>query len=186
LLGERAPLEELWTRLREQGAALDVAEANLAALDQCALENAFFNIRREGSLGLGLQELQLQWRVSYQKEFAGAEALRRRRALGATARLTAMVSEATLAVGDTLSMEGQTVGKIVNAGASSTRGDFVGLGLVDLAFAHPGLTLEIADGPASARTVSVPVINNRSLYVHPQRHSYRTRGQHDFPPVFRP
>jgi glycine cleavage system aminomethyltransferase T len=186
LLGERAQLPGLWARLCERGAALDVAEASLAALDQCALENAFFNIRREGSLGLGPLELQLQWRVSYQKDFAGTEALRLRRARGATARLTAMVSAAPLAAGDALGMEGRAVGKVVNAGHSSTRGDFVGLGLIDLGFAHPGLTLRVGNGPATARTVSTPVINNRSLYVHPQRHSYRTREQHAFPPVFRP
>ena len=186
LFGERAHLPALWARLQERGAALDVAEASLAALDQCALENAFFNIRREGSLGLGPLELQLQWRVSYQKEFAQAAALRARRARGATARITALVSEAPLTSGDGLSMEGQAVGRIVNAGHSSTRGDWVGLGLVGLGFAHPGLTLQVADGPATARTVSIPVINNRSLYVHPQRHSYRTRQQHDFPPLFRP
>jgi glycine cleavage system aminomethyltransferase T len=186
LLGEHERLPVLWDKLWERGAAFDVGQADLETLDQCALENGFFNIRREGSLGQGPIELQLQWRVSYQKEFAGSQGLRARRQQGAKVRLTAMVSEHALGLGDELWLEAAPVGKIVNAGWSSTRGDFVALALVERAFAYPGLVFRVGAGPATVRTVSPPVINNRSLYVHPQRHSYRTRELQNLPPLLSP
>jgi glycine cleavage system aminomethyltransferase T len=183
LLGPRGQMPELWGQLRDRGTRLDVAETDLPALDQCALENFFFNIRREGSLALTPLELQLQWRVSYQKEFFGAAALRARRAQGISARLTTMVSQRPLALGDALFLGDRPVGKIVNAGYSDTRKDHVALGLVDMPWAHPGLPMQAGPGRTGALTVATPVINNRSLYIHPQRHSYRTRNQQPFPPL---
>jgi aminomethyltransferase len=171
---EREP--ELMARLAELAPAFDMVEAGLEALDHCALENWFFNIRREGRLGLTPLELQLQWRVSYRKEYVGAAALRERRARGVAERLTALVSAEEIAAGDPVEHEGRRIGRIVNAGFSAALGRFVGLALLDIAWACSGLDCLVARrgaGTAPLRTVSPPFLHNLSLEVSPQSHSYK-------------
>jgi len=86
----------LRTTLLERGAAFDLVEADLAALDQCALENWYFNIRREGLVDATPVELQLQWRVSYKKACVGGAGLAERRAR-ATHRVVQCVAPGELA-----------------------------------------------------------------------------------------
>ncbi len=177
----------LEARIMESGGALDLAVADRAVLDQAALENWFFNIRREGRAGVTPIELQLQWRVSPRKPFVGSEALGWARAAGVARRLTCLVGPGPYAAGDPVRLAGADAGRVVNAGASVVRGDWVALALVDLAWAHPGLPFEVVhDGRASpARSVSPPVLNNRSLHVSPQLHSYATRDATPAPPLER-
>jgi glycine cleavage system aminomethyltransferase T len=167
---------EVIARLRELGAAYDMIEAGLEALDHCALENWFFNIRREGRLGVTPLELQLQWRVSYRKEYVGSDALQKLRRSGVRQRLTTVVCSDEIATGDPVEHEGREIGRIVNAGFSAPRGDWVGLAMLDIAWAHSGLGCLAAAHGASIRrlrTVSPPVLFNVSLTVGPQSHSYR-------------
>lgn len=188
LIVQREDAEGLEQRLRTTGASYDLREASLEALDQCALENWFFNIRREGRAAVTPVELQLQWRVSYRKAFTGADALRRRRAEGARVRLTCVVADGAVAVGDVVTGDDGAIGRVVNAGWSDVRGEWVGLGLLDIAWAHPGidaLTIVGASAAARARTVSPPLLMNRSLAVSPQLHSYFTRHEHPLPPLVR-
>jgi glycine cleavage system aminomethyltransferase T len=173
-----------WERLQELSPAYDMLEVELAALDQCALENWFFNIRREGRLPVTPIELQLQWRTSYQKAFRGSGALAQRRKDGIDRRLTTLVAAGPIAEGDSVQFEGSVIGEIVNAGYSPARKDHIGLALLDLPYASAGVRYDVvrSDGGAvRARTVSPPVINNRSLHVSPQLHSYRTRDEIGFP-----
>jgi len=183
LLGARSEVPGLMERLLEEGKRFDVARTDLEALDRCALENGFFNIRREGAFDLTPIELQLQWRASYHKDYVGAAALRQRRSEGARARVTTVVGDGPLAEGDSVFLGEARIGRIVNAGLSATRGDWIALALVEERWAHPGLQFNAAhgDGRRNVRSVSPPVINNRSLYVHSQRHSYRTRHEQSFP-----
>lgn len=166
------------------GGRFELREASLNALDRCALENWFFNIRREGRGDLSPLELQLQWRISYQKEYVGADALRRRRKEGATRRITCLVGQGPLDVGMELRYGGQTVGYIANADFSSLRQEYVAHGVLDLPFCRPGIEGFIAgsspSGP-SLRTVVPPVLRNRSLYINPQRHSIGTRAELELP-----
>jgi glycine cleavage system aminomethyltransferase T len=183
LLGARSEIPALMVRLLEVGRRFDVARTDLEALDQCALENGFFNIRREGALELTPIELQLQWRASYQKDYVGAAALRQHRTERARTRVTTIVGDSPLAEGDSVFLNGTRIGRMVNAGFSVTRGDWVALALVEERWAHPGLNFNAAHGDArlDVHSISPPVINNRSLYVHSQRHSYRTRDGQTFP-----
>jgi aminomethyltransferase len=174
-----APWEEL-LRLGEQ---LDVASIDLTVLDTCALENWFFNIRGEGRHGLNPLELQLQWRVSRQKSFVGSEALKGHRAKGITKRLTCVVSPSPIQVGDVVRRDEMELGRIVNSGLSPLRRDWVGLALMDIAYAYPGVDALHIGGEGRARSVTPPVITNRSLYVNPQVHSYASRHEDDFPPL---
>lgn len=188
LIVPREGAEALEQRLRAKGTAYDLRDAGLEALDQCALENWFFNIRREGRAGVTPVELQLQWRVSYRKAFTGSDALRRRRVEGACERLTCLVADDAVAVGDSVMGEDGVIGRVVNAGWSDVLGEWAALALLDIAWAHPGidaLTISGAAGSAAARTVSPPLLMNRSLAVSPQLHSWFTRHEHAMPPLVR-
>jgi aminomethyltransferase len=187
LLVERDHAAALEAKLLELGRPLGLGRIGQDTLDQCALENWFFNIRREGRAGVTPLELQLQWRVSRQKDYPGARALQERRAAGVAQRLTCVVSAAEVALGDVVRLDEAPVGTVVNAGFSSVRGDWVALALLDRPVAHSGLRgLTVArDRSPELRTVSPPVLNNRSLFVNPQKHRYRTRDTLEFPSLVR-
>lgn len=185
LVTPRASALAVYGELLAKGKALDVVEVGQEALDQCALENAFFNARREVRPSLTPIELQLQWRASRRKEFIGAQALQARRGT-ATSRTVWLRSAGPLASGDELRLGERPIGEILNAGFSPTLQEHVALGLVELAVAHPGVEgLHAGRGSASstARTISAPVIDNRSLHIDPQRHSYAERAAVVFPPI---
>ena len=189
VIAPRGDIDVLETRLRTVGAMFDLHAAGLDALDQCALENWFFNIRREGRERVTPIELQLQWRVSYKKQFVGSEALRRRRSDGPRVRITCLLADGPIEVGDAVAAVGATVGRVVNAGYSDIREEWVALALLELPWAYPGIdSLTIPSGsatPVMVRTVSPPVLQNRSLAVSPQLHSYATRAEYPAPPLVR-
>lgn len=179
---EQAP--EIRARLEEKGAAFDLARVGLDALSQCSLENGFFDVRREGRHGLTPIELGLQWRVSYRKEYVGAAALAAQRAAGVARRATYLVSEAPIAEGDPVWLDGARVGHVLSAGRSPIAGAHVGVALLDRPCFHAGIDRFAAGdaaAPVKVRTVSPPVLVNRSLYINPQRHAYATRGRDTFP-----
>lgn len=177
-------IDGLWSRCLEVGSQFDVTEAGQDALDQCALENWFFNIRREGRETVTPIELQLQWRVSSRKDYVGSQALARRREEGPKQRLTAFVGGDPLKIGDTIRVKSTSVGRIVNAGFSTTYDKWIALGLLDIAWAYPGIDVFHVDRNERSIplcSVSPPVINNRSLYLNPQIHSFSTRHEFEFP-----
>jgi glycine cleavage system aminomethyltransferase T len=94
-----------------------------------------------------------------------------------------------MSVGDAVVWQGRSIGELLAADHSPTLDHWLGVALVDSALAHAGLSeFTIARGASliPIRTLSAPPINNRSLYVDPQRHSYRTRAGDEFPPVRTP
>jgi glycine cleavage system aminomethyltransferase T len=178
-------VEPLRATLIDRGAPFDIVEADLATLDQCALENWYFNMRREGLVDASPVELQLQWRVSADKQYPGAAALAERRTR-ATQRLLLCAAPAEVAIGDGVFHGSTQIGTVVNAGFSSVRGDWVASALVDKPYSHPRIrAYEIVHGTARVpiETLAAPALNNRSLYVNPQQHSYQTRNEVQFPPV---
>jgi len=189
LLLPREEVDGVTARLRDASRRLGLSlpTADLAALDRCALENWFFNIRKEGSAGVSPLDLQLQWRVSYHKDdYVGAEAVRQRKAQGAGRRLACVISGGELDVDTRVVCQGRDVGRLVNASPFAAGGGCIGLALVEAALAQPGdceMTATGGAGVVALRTVSPPVINNRSLFIDPQQHSARTRTTDRFPPL---
>jgi glycine cleavage system aminomethyltransferase T len=172
-----AALHELCLR---RGRALDVCEIGVDALDECALENCFFNIRREGQSDGNLIELQLQWAVAFAKPaFLGRDALLAQKSAGLRRRLTHVVVDGSCRAGDVVDLRGRKAGIIVNASmrpAASTPA----LALLDIDLAHPGidaLSVTHEGRSAAARTVCPPLIDNLSLRVNPQRHTYAGRAE---------
>lgn len=183
-----APAEEvdpLIAALEGLAERLGVAEVGLEALDQCALENCFFSIRREGAVTRDPRELQLHWRLSTTKQHLAAEALARPAAEPPRLRTSTLLGAEAMQVADEVFLDGHPVGRVANAGYCWHRAEHVALALIETRLAQPGIaTFRVgsADGPV-ARSVAPPVLNNRSLYINPQLHSYATRDEVDFPPL---
>lgn len=194
LLVPKARAADLRARIEELGRPFDLARVGLRALDQCSLENGFFNQRREGSRRLSPIELGLSWRVSPTKgSFLGAEALRSSMHALPGHRVTSIMGPSPFAAGDALWHEGKPIGEILAAGFSAATLGHVGTALLDRPYFHAGIdgiTAGAAPGERGAgmptgtlRTVAPPVVNNRSLYINPQRHAYATRARDTFPPL---
>ncbi|HEY0714756.1 MAG TPA: hypothetical protein VGF45_18890 [Polyangia bacterium] len=157
-----------------------LATIGLSTLDQAALESGVFNIRdfnlRTLHEGLSVTpiELQLQWRVTYDRGFVGAEALRARRAAGISRRTTTFTAAAPVAIGDRVFWSGRSIGEVMAFGWSPDRGDFVGLALLDIAVAHPGIdafVVEATTGAVPIVTRSPPLVASRSLKVDLAAHA---------------
>jgi len=176
---------ELQARIEEQGRAFDVRRVGLDSLEQCGLENGFFNVRREGRKGLSPIELGLQWRVSYNKEYVGAEALRAQRSAGVARRATYLIGKEPVMKGDGVWLDDERIGEVLTSGFSPTIESHVAVALLDRPYFHAGIDSFTAGKSKSDRsavaTVSPPVVNNRSLYINPQRHAYATRARDTFP-----
>jgi glycine cleavage system aminomethyltransferase T len=184
LLVPREQLGEVRALLLDAGRRFDLREVSLAALDLCRLEGGFFNVRREARPNLTPVELQLQWRVGAHRAYRGAEAVAARR-LAPRGRATAIAAPSEIRTDAAVELDGERVGTVLHAGPSHTRGDWLGLALLDPAVAHAGLE-GFTCGGAAVRTVSLPAVNNRSLFVDPQRHAWATRDREAFPPLVRP
>jgi len=183
LLVERDHLAGLRDHILTLGRRFELAEISLAALETAQLENAFWNPRTDSAPGLTPIELQLQWRVSYDREFPGSAALRRRRQT-AHRRAVLLCADRELAADARVVADGRDIGGVLHAGASPTRGDWLAIAIVECALAHAGLD-GFTVGGVPARTLSAPAIDNRSLLVDPQRHSFATRDTDRFPPLVR-
>ncbi|MBI2375542.1 MAG: aminomethyl transferase family protein [Deltaproteobacteria bacterium] len=176
LLLPKTTLSETHQRLLELGVRYDVAEASVEALDLCALENWFFSIRHPIPPGVTPIELQLQWRVSYRKPYAGSLALAERRARGTVSRATMLISRSELTRGAPVHLAGREIGSVYHSGRSEARGDFVSLALLEKPFACSGVSLYSAGLVGTpVRTISPPALDNRSLFVDPRRHTYHHR-----------
>jgi aminomethyltransferase len=186
LLVPHAEAGPLWDRLLDAGRRFEVTPVGFDAIEHAMLENWFFSIDHEGRSGLSPIELGLQWRLAADKEFVGSAALRARRAAGITRRITALTSADPIAAGDLLFSGDEPIGTVLRAARSVTLGDHVAIGLIDLAHAHSGVdsyTAHHAGTVVAVRTVSAPFVNNRSLSVNPQRHTFARRAEIAFPPL---
>jgi glycine cleavage system aminomethyltransferase T len=177
--------EAFLAQTAEAGAALDLLRVEDAALFQCALETGHFNIHREGRAeGVTPIELQLQWRISYKREYPGAAALRERRLQGARRRLTTVLSPGELTIGDAVVLADQPIGMVVNTGYCAARRAWVAAALLDRPYAVSGIDRYAAvhaGVQTPLRTVSPPVVCQRSLFVTPGQHSYLRRAEYAFP-----
>ena len=163
------------------------AEVSLGTLDLCALENGFFSVRHGSVEGLTPLELQLQWRVSARKRFPGVAAIEERRAGGVSRRLTYFVARDEVKTGDLLRGSDAPVGEVMTAAFSPGVGGVVGTALLDISVAHPGIDeffVPDRDSATAIRTVSSPLLLNRSLLVDPRRHTYATREDATHPPLW--
>jgi aminomethyltransferase len=189
----------VWNRLTTLGAPLGLTLAGVEALEHCALEAGSFVVQAEGRRGVTPLDVQLQWRVSRRKTYPGSAALAAARARPDRRRSTGLRGPAGMAPGDAVVLDDVVIGTLLAAGpdygivgaatigavgatgpvgtmgaagAVAGGGGGIALAHLDLRLAHPGIdrfTVRTADGEAPVRTVSVPFVQNRSLYLRPGR-----------------
>ena len=99
-------------------------------------------------------------------------------------RIAMIAASRELPIDAAITLDGERAGSVLDSGWSYTRDEALGVALLDVAVSHAGLA-GFACGDIAVRTISSPAVNNRSLYVDPQRHSWATRDKVDFPPLVR-
>lgn len=182
LLVPREREDDVLARIAMIAPRYDAGFVGRDTLDAAALENGFFRMRLGHLEGLTPFELQQQWRVSYRKDFVGkAEVERHRDARGP--RLVHLRTYGAAAGGDPVSFDGTDVGRVVAALPSAALGCTVARALVPHAIAHPGLEGFVVGAGTRARSVSAPLVRNRSLYVDPRKHSYHQADERPSPPL---
>ena len=184
LLVTRDALAAVRDQLLTVGRRLDVREVGRDVLDLCALEAGFFNVRREVREGLTPVELQLQWRVTAGRTYPGSAIVEERRR-APRGRVAMFAAPSQLAIDAAIELAGARVGSVLNCGWSWAREEAIGFALLDTTVSHAGLRGFSCAG-VEVRTISAPPLNNRSLYIDPQRHSWATRDTVAFPPLVRP
>lgn len=180
LLVPNAAAEELTRAIEKEGQALELRRVGLEALDLCSFENWFFSMRREGTFGLTPLELGLQWRCAPQKTFVGSEALAAKKQKF-THRLTCLIVDAAVAEKAEITLDGERIGHVEAVAYDPLLDRRVASARLPLALAVPGIPVSI--GGVSGRTVSPPILINRSLSVSAQRHTWADRELAGFPPL---
>lgn len=142
--------------------------AGPAELAHCTVEAFGYDVHHPGTRGLDPVTLQLQWRLSRRKEeVRGMAALARLREAPQRQRIVGLRGPTGLRTGAPLSLEGEGVGRVLAAVPwLGEGGGSVGVGLLPLSLAHPGLdALDAPTGPV--RTVSPPFFLARSFRLKP-------------------
>jgi aminomethyltransferase len=184
LLVARDRLGAIKDRLLSVGIRLDARAVGRDAVELSALEAGFFDVRRHVRPGLTPVELQLQWRVTAGRTYPGSDVVAAHR-VAPRGRVAMIAGPRELPTDAAITLAGERVGYVLDSGWSFARDEAIGLAMLDVAVSHAGLH-GFACGDIDVRTISAPAVNNRSLYVDPQRHAFATRASVDFPPLVRP
>lgn len=161
--------------LVNNGMSFDLAITGRAERAQCSIENFFFDLGREGMCELTPPELQLQWRLSRGKsKYPGAAAMQDLRVKGWDRRLTCFVTDNPASVNDGIFYEDELIGQVLSIGYSPVRKEYVGKALIRQPYWHAGLSGFKVNGQELG-TISSPAIDNLSIQVNPNIHSYSTR-----------
>ena len=172
LLVPRAEVEPTITRLRELGVRYELGPLSLEALDHAALENWFFSVRFDALWPYTPVELQLQWRLWHETHaYRGASAVAQQQAGGAARRLTVLHADAPMVAQAPVMLEGERIGHVLRSARHSLGKGHVAWAMLDAPVAMAGLRVQAGD--VAARTVSPPTVQNESLGIDPNKHSFR-------------
>lgn len=175
--------KQLTETLLEAGKPFDMLVANSSAREQCSLENFFFDINREGRHLLTPPELQLQWRLSRQKEkYPGSVAMQNIREKGWDKRLTCFITNESATVNDEIFCENEPIGRVVSIGYSPLKKQYIGKALINKPYWHAGLKGFHVNGH-ELLTISAPAVDNRSIHVNLNLDSYFTRNENQDEPL---
>jgi acyl carrier protein len=180
LLVKRELAAGVRARLEATGPAFDLAPITEDELSLAALESWFFDPRHVPADATA-RELALGWRLALDRSYLGRTALDAR---GCTHRLVCVVASEPLEAGAPVTLGEREIGRVARAAESAARRQHVGAALVEVRLAHGGVDRYRAGG-VPVLTVAPPLLDNRSLHVDPRRHSYRTRDEVRFGPIFR-
>lgn len=127
------------------------------------LEGNFFNIYSEGKSVKSPLELGLQWMIDFHKDTLPKKLLQQR-SEGVSRKITALTSDAELALGMKIFDASKCVGEIVSSKYSPTIKKFMALALIDAPFAMSGFDFSSApDAKCNISSISRPPFVAQSL-----------------------
>lgn len=152
----------IFEMLLEAGEGLGALPAGLGARDTLRLEAALPLYGHELDDETSPLEAGLAAFVALERDFVGAEAIRRRRDKGPTKRLVGFTLEArgVARQGHVVAFDGEAVGVVTSGAPSPTLGKSIGLAYVSPGLAEEGIRLDIRirDRVTPARVVATPFV----------------------------
>ena len=165
IYSESKDLEFLFESLLEAGQSSGLLPAGLGARDTLRLEAALPLHGHELDADTGPLEAGLGRFVELERDFVGAEALRRQRDEGLERALVGfeITGRGVARAGFEVRAEGQLVGRVTSGAPSPTLGLPIGLAYVRSEFAAPGTELDIAvrSREVPARVVETPFVSGK-------------------------
>lgn len=159
--------KKVWDAIMIAGKEFGIAPAGLGARDTLRLEMGFCLYGNDIDSTTNPLEAGLGWLTRLEKgEFVGREALVAAKQRGLERKLVGMHLEGKMIARQGYSIHaGDTVGRVTSGTFSPVLGHGIALGYLPAAFAKPGSLCEvmIRNTPVSARVVSLPFVQNKSL-----------------------
>ena len=166
-------LQALFEALLEGGRRSGLLPAGLGARDTLRLEAALPLHGHELDATTGPLEAGLERFVELERDFVGAEALRRQHARGLERALVGfeVTGRGVARAGMDVHLEGQKVGNVTSGAPSPTLGRPIGLAYVPTRLARPGTALDIAvrGREIPARVVPTPFVSGERAGRTPSR-----------------
>ena len=179
LLVARDQAIECWDTLMKTGERYQILPVGFEALDLCRMENRFPNLRLDCSKVAN--PFEMNCRVMFDREkddHLGRSAIEELTEGGPARRIIGFVSaddsHAVPQLGDQVTLAGEVIGEVVNAGYSFMLGKSIGLALVSNDLAFVGLDFNVGD--RTVTTASAPFVYNKSMDIRPQEHSFHNKG----------
>jgi len=180
LLAPAAQIVTLWSALKTEGERFGALPIGTRVADLCKMENRNVSQHQEGAMAGNVLELNTRTMLGRDKaDYVGKAALQTTIANGVERRLVGMTFDDALSVeqdgmqaGVAVNFGEHPIGKLVNVGYSFALKRWIGLALIDEAYACVGVNYAVGDH--AVRTVSAPFLFNRSLTIRPQEDSYFT------------
>lgn len=186
LVIRRDAAAQVWASVEAAARAMDALEVDAATLSLCRFESWFFDPRFVPDDTTPL-ELQLSWRLDYGRDgWVGREAIDARRRVGVSRRRACLLAEREVTVGDPVLFGDTEIGVVTRAERSPVLDRWVVAAMLDAAWAHGGIDrYRVGADRVPVRTMAPPLIDNRSLYVDPRRHTWAARDELEARPLVR-
>ncbi|MGS2874407.1 aminomethyltransferase family protein [Enterobacter huaxiensis] len=179
IVGQQEQLLAQWQQLLALGGKYQLQTGGLDYQKIVRIENPGWDENLWADYAVNPVELQMQWAVQYDKEgFVGKDAAEALSHSEGARKVIGMVVDgecAGIASGDSVLVDGQTVGQVVNAIFSPALKRFIALALIDSEYAWSdisGFTLQTGAETVAAKTKGMPFIYNLSMLVNPTEHSF--------------
>ena len=179
LLVPRDQAVECWDTLMKTGERYQILPVGIEALDLCRLENRFPNLRLDCSKVAN--PFEMNCRVMFDREkddHLGRSAIEELTESGPARRIIGFVatddSHSAPELGTKVTLAGEVIGEVVNAGYSFMLGKSIGLALVSNELAFVGIDYNVGD--RTVTTSSAPFVYNKSMDIRPQEHSFHNKS----------
>jgi len=158
LFFDKKDAQRVWDALMQAGAPLGMLPCGLGARDTLRLESCLPLYGHELSPEITPLEADLEWAVSLEKDFLGAEALRRQKQQGVPRKLAALklAGRQPARAGHPVFKGTRQVGTVTSGTFGPTVGSAIALALVETEAAAPGTALQIEVRGSRLEALVVP------------------------------